>query len=344
MDGQVLGLILKYKNEGYHLMHKHYDVVSIGDLNIDLIVVGCEEIPGPGQEIMVENMHVHIGGGAALFSMALAKLGLRLAVNGVLGDDRNGSYIIDQFRQLNIDTSYIRLSRSNKTGISIAINPENDRSFITYTGTNAEVSLDSLDEESMRLGRHVHLTGYKGSRNHAEYMELVRRLKGWGISVSFDVGWDESGEWYEGIFELVSLVDVFFLNKVEALNYARAASMEEAIRKFSARSPHVVFKMGPEGALAVRGVERVYRSAYCVQVRDTTGAGDSFNAGYIYGMLTGKPVGQSLEYGNACGAMSVGSYGGSTGISDEAGVREFIAQHAHQVSDTWESVQIQGGP
>jgi sugar/nucleoside kinase (ribokinase family) len=111
---------------------KSYDVIVIGDANIDLVVAGCKELPEPGQEVLVENMTIHVGGGAALFSLALAKLGFKLAFNGVLGEDGFGQFVRDQFFRNGIDTSYIRKSSRN-TGISIAINPENDRSFITLS-------------------------------------------------------------------------------------------------------------------------------------------------------------------------------------------------------------------
>ncbi|SDN37598.1 pfkB family carbohydrate kinase [Paenibacillus sp. yr247] len=110
---------------------KKFDAVVIGDANIDLVVIGCNQIPQPGQEIFVENMMMHVGGGAALFTISLAKLGLHVAFDGVLGDDGYGHYIREQFQRYGIDTSLIRTSKISNTGITIAINPELDRSFIT---------------------------------------------------------------------------------------------------------------------------------------------------------------------------------------------------------------------
>ncbi|WP_411345335.1 carbohydrate kinase family protein [Paenibacillus sp. WLX1005] len=318
--------------------NKQYDVVSIGDANIDLIVAGSDQLPLPGQEVFVSNMLVHIGGGAALFSMALAKLGLKVAFNGVLGSDYYGQFILDEFSELNIDTTYIRQSQHNNTGISIAINPEHDRSFITYMGSNAEVRMEDLNENSMRYGRHVHMTGYQGSRNHDAYMKMIRKIKSFGTTISFDVGWDDSGEWYSGIFEVMREVDVFFLNELEALHYSGRQDIHQAIQRMSSHASHLVVKMGSRGAVSVHNADRTYRSAYSVTAVDTTGAGDSFNAGYMYGVLTGKTAGECLQYGNACGALSVSAYGGNTGILDHDGVQEFIRQHAGQIVDDWEVI------
>jgi len=314
---------------------KPYDTIVIGDANIDLIVAGCNEIPGPGQEVLVRDMTLHVGGGAALFSLAIAKLGLQVAFNGIVGADGFGQFVKDQFALHGIDTRYIRSSTLNHTGISIAINPENDRSFITYLGTNSELSLAELDMNSVALGRHVHLTGYRGRRNHSEYMNTARELKRFGVTTSIDVGWDETGEWYSGVFELMAAVDVFFMNEMEAASYTDRSSAAAALTELAKHSGHIVLKLGPEGAVAAVNGRTAYRSGFPVPVVDTTGAGDSFNAGYIYGFLNGQPVERCLLFGNACGAMSVSRYGGSSGTPDKEAMDAFIAERVGLTRDEW---------
>lgn len=315
---------------------KPYDAIVIGDANIDLVVAGCNEIPEPGQEVFVPSMTLHVGGGAALFSLALAKLGMKLAFNGVLGEDGFGQFVRDQFSLYGIDTRFIRSSSLNNTGISIAINPEKDRSFISYAGTNSELSLKQLDMNSVVLGRHVHLTGYRGRQNHVEYVEVARKLKGMGLTTSLDVGWDDTGEWYAGIFELMKEIDVFFMNEVEAEHYTGKSTMKESVKELSRHSRHIVLKLGSEGAVAVVDGLMLYRSGFHVPVKDTTGAGDSFNAGYIFGFLSGKGTEQSLLYANACGAMSVSQYGGNTGTPDRIALERFIMEQIDNTTDSWD--------
>ncbi|WP_028608899.1 carbohydrate kinase family protein [Paenibacillus harenae] len=307
---------------------KKFDAVVIGDVNIDLIVAGYGEPPLPGQEVFVENMLTQVGGGAALFSLALAKLGMKLAFHGILGKDYYGQYLLDQFEQSGIDTRSMIFSDKNRTGITIALHPEKDRSFITYAGSNAELSLRRINMKSVTEGRHVHLTGYKGSANHAEFAETVKELKEYGLSISFDTGWDNTGEWYSGILELAGQIDVFFMNETEALHYTGCENVEEAIRLLSKYAGHVVVKLGSKGATAVVNGKTTYHPGFRVKSVNTTGAGDSFNAGYIYGYLTGEEPKKCLEYGNACGALSVGAYGGSTGAADRETIERMIAEHA----------------
>ncbi|WP_219834163.1 carbohydrate kinase family protein [Paenibacillus sp. R14(2021)] len=318
---------------------KQYDVIVIGDANVDLVVAGCSDMPGPGQEVFVRNITLHVGGGAALFSLSLARLGLRTAFNGVLGDDGFGQFVKERFNQSGIDTRFIRTSNRNNTGISIAINPEKDRSFISYMGSNAELDLQQLDMRSVVLGRHVHLTGYRGSRNHAEYMDMTRRIKALGLTVSIDVGWDDTGEWYKGVFELMEEVNVFFMNEVEAQHYTGCSSAEACLKTLSAHSRHTVLKLGAMGAAAAVDGRMLYRSGFEVPVVDTTGAGDAFNAGYMYGFLTGQPPEQCLLYANACGAMSVSQFGGSPEALNHAAMEQFIAEKAGRTTDHWQIAQ-----
>jgi sugar/nucleoside kinase (ribokinase family) len=306
---------------------KKFDAVVIGDANIDLVVVGCNQIPQPGQEIFVDNMMMHVGGGAALFTIALAKLGLDVAFDGVLGDDGYGHYIRDRFTGYGIDTRMIRTSETSRTGITIAINPEQDRSFITYVGSNAEMHVEELDVAQIALGKHVHVTGYRGRRNHVEFVEMAKRLKEAGVTLSCDVGWDDTGEWYSGIFELMQYVDVFLMNETEALHYTGLEQIDESLSYMSGFCRHIVVKLGPKGAAAMKDGLQTSSPGFSVAVIDTTGAGDSFNAGYMYGFLTGLDVETCLLYGNVCGALSVGAYGGSTGTPDREGLEAFIKQN-----------------
>lgn len=304
---------------------KKYDAVVIGDANIDLVVVGCPELPAPGEEVFADQMQVHVGGGAALFTLSLAKLGMKLAFNGVLGKDDDGRYILNEFQKHGVDTQYIQISERNNTGISIALNSDKDRSFITYMGTNKELDLRQLDLRSVELARHVHLTGYRGRRNHDDYMQMVAKLKAMGVTLSCDVGWDDTGEWHEGIYELMKAVDIFFMNEAEAMHYTRCSREADGIAKLRTHSSHFVIKMSSKGAIACIDGKVTRRAGFQVNSVDTTGAGDAFNAGYMFGYLAGKPVEECLLFGNACGACSVTNYGGSTGITDIDALQQFIS-------------------
>ena len=151
---------------------KKWDVYVYGDVNIDLVVPGVSSLPKPGQEDEVPVMDTYVGGGAALFALGIGKLGLHPVFQGEVGDDCYGELIRKEFAAKNIDDSLLGTSRTEKTGISISFTNEKDRSFLTYRGTNAGISIDKVDIEGVKNASHIHMTGYEGSKNHAAYLSL----------------------------------------------------------------------------------------------------------------------------------------------------------------------------
>ena len=294
-------------------MDKRWDVFVYGDVNIDLVVPGVEALPDMGTEAVVPTMQTFVGGGAALFAMGVAKLGLKPVFQGSVGNDMYGKYIRALFQSLGVDDSLMPERSDCRTGISIAFTTARDRCFLTYLGNNEGLSLKHMDLSQVARARHVHITSYAGESNHAEYYDVLRRIRQiGGVTVSFDVGWDPTGVWYEGIFDLMPMIDILFMNETECLHYTRSGDVEAGARKLAAKAGMAVIKLGANGSLAVRGDEMARAEAFRVTAVDTTGAGDSFNAGFVSAYLSGLTIDQCLRQGNACGALSVTALGGNT--------------------------------
>ena len=307
-------------------MQKKWDVFVYGDVNIDLVVPGVESLPPFGSEVDVPTMETFVGGGAALFTLGLAKLGLTPVFQGSIGKDMYGEYIRGLFRELGVDDTLLLDSDTKKTGISISFTTQKDRCFLTYRGTNEGISLKHMDPSRVPQARHVHVTGYEGLSNHAEYLDVLQKIHAMGnVTVSFDVGWDTTGVWYEGIFDLLPMIDVLFMNETECLHYTRCETIEEGARKLAEKAGMAVIKLGKKGALAVKDGEVFKAPTYKVTVKDTTGAGDSFNAGFIYGYLRGMTMDECLKRGNGCGSLSATMLGGNTGFPFREQLEEFIS-------------------
>lgn len=314
-----------HTREGEGMNAKKWDVYVYGDVNIDIVIPGVEKFPEPGQEDEVSVMETFVGGGAALFTLGVGKLGLHPVFQGEVGDDCYGELIRNKFRESHVDDSLLVISKELKTGISLSFTNEKDRSFLTYRGTNEKISIVNVDVEKVKEAAHIHVTGYAGSINHNEYLELLKKIKAeTQATVSFDVGWDSIGEWKPEIRDLFPYIDVLFMNETEAEHYGRKESAEEAAREFARTAGMAVIKMGKKGSIAVKD-GRLYQAApYIVEVVDTTGAGDSFNAGFVYGFLRGKSMEECLKCGNGCGALSVTALGGNTGFPTEEKLETFI--------------------
>lgn len=313
------------QDSGTERTMKQWDVYVFGDVNIDLVIPGVERFPAPGQEDVVETMETFVGGGAALFALGLGKLGLHPVFQGCIGKDFYGEFIKKEFQAKNIDCTLLEQREDRNTGISISFTNEKDRSFLTYRGGNDFSGLSRVRMEDVKKARHFHVTGYEGQRNHEEYLQFLKKLKEeTSVTVSFDLGWDPQEEWSQKIYELFPYIDVLFMNETEALHYSRKESVEEAAEEFGSRCGIAAVKMGKEGSLAVKEKKLYRAAAFPVVSVDTTGAGDSFNAGFIYGFLTGREVTDCLRYGNACGALNVTALGGNTAFPNKAELERFL--------------------
>jgi sugar/nucleoside kinase (ribokinase family) len=146
---------------------------------------------------------------------------------------------------------------------------------------------------------------------------LFRELKAAGLTISLDTNDDPADEWGSDIKNVLSLVDVFLPNAQEALQITRSKSLEEAMARLADIVPLVVVKMGSEGATASRGKERVHSPALKVQVVDSVGAGDSFDAGFLCEFVNGSDLATCLESGNLAGALSTTRPGGTEAFRDQ---------------------------
>ena len=168
---------LEHKREGEGMNAKKWDIYVYGDVNIDIVIPGVEKFPEPGQEDEVSVMETFVGGGAALFTLGVGKLGLHPVFQGEVGDDCYGELIRNKFRESHVDDSLLAVSKELKTGISLSFTNEKDRSFLTYRGTNEKISISHVDVEKVKDAAHIHVTGYAGSINHDEYLKLLKKIK-----------------------------------------------------------------------------------------------------------------------------------------------------------------------
>lgn len=183
-----------------------------------------------------------------------------------------------------------------------------------------EVSL-----EQVSCARHIHLTGYAEAQNHDAYLAFLQRLRReTDVTVSFDVGWDSSGEWSRRIYELFPYLDVLLMNETECLHYSGKSTAREAALDFAENGCLAAIKLGKKGALCCRDGQIFVREGFSVPVVDTTGAGDSFNAGFVYGFLTGADPETALDLGNGCGALSCTGLGGNVMFPTLEGLQDFL--------------------
>jgi sugar/nucleoside kinase (ribokinase family) len=278
-----------------------------GDLYLDLILTGFPFWPAPGEESFADSMHREIGGGAAITASGLAKLEVPTGIIGTVGAS-DGAWLIDRLAEHGVDTSGLRRDASEYTAVTVAVSDMYDRAFFTYAGTNYKTRR-ILEREALPAARHVHLAC-------TPTLEAMERLRAQGYSISVDVGWHPEFLTDASNAEILRLADIFFPNQREA------AAMHAWIGDLD--GVMVVTKRGASGAEALVDGKLLTDPGFTVEARDTTGAGDCFDAGFLAGWLAGEPVDVCLRMGNACGALSTRELGGIAGMPTKAQLKEFL--------------------
>ena len=286
-----------------------YDIITALDVCIDFLVTGVPE-PRFGQvEQIVEDYQFELGGSSAIFASQCAKLGLKAIGVGIVGDDYLGQIYIDRLKNTGVDTAGLVKSRSIKTGVGIALCNKGDRAILTYLGTIDKVSADML-EKHLHSARHLHIASYYLQTEIRPYwLELIRKAKAKGMTVSLDTNWDPAEKW-DGLDEILKEIDVFLPNEQEAKYFAGTAQVEDALHVLQQKTPVVAIKLGKNGAMSSDSGQLLVTPAWPGEPVDTIGAGDNFDAGFIYAWLSGASIEKCLEAGCYCGGKSVAGQGG----------------------------------
>jgi sugar/nucleoside kinase (ribokinase family) len=292
------------------LKSKKLDVMVAGDLFVDIIMSGFSFWPQPGEEAVATDYCREVGGGAAITAYGLAKLGLRTGVLGIVGSD-TGNWVIERLRLGGIDTSGMYYDPSEPTAFSIAVSDTRDRTFFTYLGANRyfpQRLMEAANEHLLAHARHVHLA----CAPELETADLLfEALSKSDCRVSLDVGWHEAWLADPRALDLLPKIDLFFPNEREAFRMTGEQDPERILRRFeSAGARGVALKLGSQGA-ALLWKGTIYHAApFSVQPVDTTGAGDCFDAGFLYAWLQGQPPAAWLHAGTVCGGLSTEALGG----------------------------------
>jgi sugar/nucleoside kinase (ribokinase family) len=292
-----------------------FDLCVIGEINPDVVLRGPDLAPDFGQaEKLIEGAALTIGSSSVIMACGAARLGLKVAFVGVVGDDQLGHFMLRAMNVRGVDTSACIVEPQLETGLSVILSQPEDRAILTHLGAIAALRPEWVDREMLRRVRHVHVGSYfLLDALRPGLPALYREARDLGVSTSLDTNWDPSGAWKDGLDELLPLVDLFLPNETEALRIAGCDNLDEALEWLSERISTVAVKLGERGGIAWEGGQRVRAPALPVQVVDTTGAGDSFDAGFLYGYLNGWPLARSLHLACACGSLSTLAPGGTEG-------------------------------
>jgi sugar/nucleoside kinase (ribokinase family) len=294
-------------------MTARYDILVAGEINPDLILTG-DVIPAFDQvEKLLDSAALVIGSSSAIFACGAARLGLRVGFVGVCGDDLFGHFMLKELSRRGVDTAPVQIDPAQSTGLSVILSRGTDRAILTYPGAIAALRAEVVTDDLLRRSQHLHVASYfLQAALQPGLPDLFRRARTLGMTTSLDPNWDPSGEW-RGFDRLLPLLDVFLPNETEARALTHRASLEQALERLSQGGGTVAVKCGSRGAQSRRGDRNNSAAALPVTVIDTVGAGDSFDAGFLYGWLNGWSLERTLGLAAVCGSLSTRAAGGTAG-------------------------------
>lgn len=300
------------------------DLLVVGEINPDVIVADPDPRPAFGQvERRVADIRLTIGSSSAITACGAARLGLRVAIVGVVGDDALGRFVVDAIAERGVDVRWVRTDPSLRTGASVVLSGGDDRAILTVEGAIGALTMSDIPAELVSRARHLHVGSWFLQRSlWPDAQRLFADARDAGLTSSIDPNWDPSEQWDSGLRAVLPHIDILLPNAVEAARIAAAAGAEPGpagvalarlgVGGLSGSRPLVVVKAGGAGAVAATASGVVASTeAYPVDVVDTTGAGDSFDAGFLDAWLSGAPVNDAIRRAAVCGALSTRRIGGT---------------------------------
>jgi sugar/nucleoside kinase (ribokinase family) len=302
------------------------DIVVVGELNVDLVLTGLSSLPAYGEGRLARDMRFTLGSSSAIFASNASRLGAKVGFIGKAGVDEFGEFTLRSLEQSGVDVSQVVKDSFGRTGICVLLSFPHEYAMIAYPGVRETFSLADVDFDYVKAARHLHLSSYYlKPALRPDCRTLFQRAKELGLSTSLDPDYDPDGKWDE-IQELLPWVDVFLPNEYEATRIAGAADVESACAHWRDLPTVNVIKRGANGVLTAAGNRVIASPAFAVHPIDTTGAGDSFDAGFLYKYIQGAPLAECVTWGSACGALSTLALGGTAAFPTPEELDQFLAE------------------
>jgi len=308
------------------------DVITIGNATLDVFVhVHPRVFRGnicflPGSKVEAEAVDFFTGGGAGNVAVGLSRLGLKTGIIAVLGSDQSSKIIVDELKGEKVSTALISFSKKNSTPYSVILTGfHRDRIVLTYSGAVKELATGKPIKFSRLDSKWLYVSSFHSPPNILKKIFSHAREK--GIKTAYNPGTQELKSGRQKFSGIAKGIDVLLMNSSEALMLTGSADIGRNLHVLSEIAKIAVITDGPHGVHAADGNYMYFKNAFDVEVLDTTGAGDAFNAGFIAALIQGKPVEEAIDWGTA-NSNSVIQYLGTKNILlSKAGIKKFLSKY-----------------
>jgi ribokinase len=300
-------------------------VVFLGDLNVDMIMDGLQGVPTPDHEIGCSSFDIVMGASCCIAAAAYARLGGAASVCGLSGTDDLGAFMRARLAEAGVKTGLVSRDPARKTGVTVNLVQENGRSQVTFPGAMGAFSTAHIPAGLFRRARHLHIAGvYQALSLIPDIASVLARAADAGATTSLDCQWDPTERW-ENLDAWLPRVDWLFVNEQEARSMTGEAEPQRALRALAARTRRPVLKAGSAGAWVMDGNGELHVPGQAVTVVDTIGAGDTFDAGFLFAVIEkDMETGPAARFANAAAARSCTFRGGTAAASTFQDVIRFM--------------------
>ncbi len=296
---------------------KGFDVVGFGALNVDKLFK-VNRIARAEEESFVEAHEESCGGSAANTCVGLARLGCSVGFIGKVGSDKEGTLLLNDFRKEGVDVGGIVCTEDGESGTVMGfVDEKGQRALYIRSGVNDTLDCDEINLKYISKIKFLHLTSFVGEKSFQAQKRLLSMLPA-SARVSFDPGALYAKKGYLQLEPIVKKVYVMIPNAIELEQITGEKSLAEGAAFLVGKGVRIVaVKLGAKGCFVTDGKQHHYVEAFKVPVEDTTGAGDAFCAGFLYGLLKKKCLLDCGRIGNFVASRSVMKLGARTGLPAE---------------------------
>jgi ribokinase len=289
-------------------MTKCWNIAVVGEIYVDHIFTDFDHVPLPGEEVFAKQYRREAGGGTVNTACALARLGHQSSIFGVFGEDEE-AWLRSRLSSFGVAAEHAHASEL-PNALTVSMSTTADRSFLSYAGANQLLEEYVALPETMAalsMAKHVH---FAMTLEVDLARVLLPILRSSGCTLSIDPGWRKNWFLDPGSLDVLRMVDLFLPNESEARLMTGCEEPEEALRACASLGlERTIIKLGPRGAATFQD-GRIYRTEPPeVQVVDTTGAGDAFDAGFIDAWLSDTNIEEQLWRACICGSLSTRASG-----------------------------------
>ena len=308
------------------------DIIVMGDINVD-VVFSIPAYPLPGSEAIATSVQMHTGGSAVNTAIALAKMDMDVGFIGRVGHDSLADQVLADLTEAGVDCSHIQEDPRVSTGlIFIAVTEDGERTMFAARGANSFTQASGIDPNYFANCRWIHLSSYSFLAHHQyETIHAVLDLAENSpyTRVSLDIGTEPALRARPQIMEVLPRFEVIIPNETEVTLLGSGRSVDDSL-DYLLNGPGanaVVTKRGADGCLLAVGNKRVQLPSFNVKAKDTTGAGDSFNAGLVLGRLVGLSWEAAAALGNALGGLATTREGAGASAINRNDVSRLVEKH-----------------